>query len=49
VRAPPAGRRRDRHPEKARVLWYAACGVTAVSNGIIVHADLIKEDPELIS
>jgi NitT/TauT family transport system substrate-binding protein len=34
--------------KKARILWYADCGVTAVSNGIIVHADLIKEDPELI-
>ena len=34
--------------KKARILWYADCGVTAVSNGIIVHADLIKEDPDLI-
>ena len=34
--------------KKARIFWYADCGVTAVSNGIIVHADLIKEDPELI-
>jgi NitT/TauT family transport system substrate-binding protein len=34
--------------KKARILWYADCGVTAVSNGIIVHADLIKEEPELI-
>jgi NitT/TauT family transport system substrate-binding protein len=34
--------------KKARILWYADCGVTAVSNGMIVHADLIKEDPELI-
>src|SRR6185312_6967632 len=34
--------------KKARILWYADCGVTAVSNGIIVHPDLIKEDPELI-
>jgi len=34
--------------KKARILWYADCGVTAVSNGIIVHTDLIKEDPELI-
>lgn len=32
----------------ARILWYADCGVTAVSNGIIVHPDLIKEDPALI-
>ena len=34
--------------KKARILWYADCGVTAVSNGIIVHSDLIKEDPELV-
>ena len=34
--------------KKARILWYADCGVTSVSNGIIVHNDLIKEDPELI-
>ena len=34
--------------KKARVLWYADCGVTAVSNGIVVHNDMIKEDPELV-
>jgi NitT/TauT family transport system substrate-binding protein len=34
--------------KKARILWYADCGVNAVSNGIIVHNDLVKEDPELI-
>jgi NitT/TauT family transport system substrate-binding protein len=34
--------------KKARILWYADCGVAAVSNGIIVHNDLIKEDPALI-
>ena len=34
--------------KKARILWYADCGVNAVSNGIIVHADLIREDPDLI-
>jgi NitT/TauT family transport system substrate-binding protein len=34
--------------KKARLFWYADCGVTAVSNGIIVHNDLIKEDPELV-
>lgn len=32
----------------ARALWYADCGVDAVSNGIIVHPDLIKEEPALI-
>src|SRR5436190_5055704 len=34
--------------KKARILWYADCGVTAVSNGIIVHNELLKEDPALI-
>lgn len=34
--------------KKARILWYADCGVNAVSNGIIVHNDLIKEDPDLV-
>jgi NitT/TauT family transport system substrate-binding protein len=33
---------------KARVFWYADCGVTAVSNGIVVHNDLIKEEPDLV-
>ncbi len=32
----------------ARILWYADCGINAVSNGIIVHPDLIKEDPSLV-
>jgi NitT/TauT family transport system substrate-binding protein len=34
--------------KKARFFWYADCGVTAVSNGIIVHNDLVKEDPAMI-
>jgi NitT/TauT family transport system substrate-binding protein len=34
--------------KQVRVFWYADCGVNAVSNGIIVHNDLIKEDPALI-
>jgi NitT/TauT family transport system substrate-binding protein len=33
---------------KTRVFWFADCGVNAVSNGIIVHNDFIKEEPELI-
>ena len=33
---------------KARIFWYADCGVTAVSNCIVVHNDLIKEEPELV-
>lgn len=32
-----------RGKKKTRVLWYADCGVDAVSNGIIVHPDLLKE------
>jgi NitT/TauT family transport system substrate-binding protein len=32
----------------ARILWYADCGVNVVSNGIIVHADFLKEEPKLI-
>ena len=34
--------------KKTRILWYEDCGVTSVSNGIIVHNDLLKEDPALI-
>jgi NitT/TauT family transport system substrate-binding protein len=34
--------------KKARILWYTDCGVNAVSNGIIVHPDLIKSDPAVI-
>ena len=34
--------------KKTRIFWYADCGVIAVSNGIVVHNDLIKEDPALI-
>ena len=34
--------------KKVRILWYADCGVTTVSNGIIVHTDLLKENPGLI-
>ena len=37
-----------RGDKKVRILWYTDCGVTAVSNGIAVHNDLLKEDPELI-
>jgi NitT/TauT family transport system substrate-binding protein len=34
--------------KKARVLWYSDCGVNAVSNGIIVHADFLKQEPALM-
>jgi NitT/TauT family transport system substrate-binding protein len=33
---------------KTRVFWYADCGVTSISNCIVTHNDLIKEDPELV-
>jgi NitT/TauT family transport system substrate-binding protein len=33
---------------ETRSFMYADCGVVAVSNGIIVHKDMLKEDPELI-
>src|SRR5258708_34163244 len=34
--------------KKTRVVWYADCGVAVVSNGLVVHNDLIKEDPALV-
>ena len=34
--------------KKTRIFWYSDCGVVAVSNGIVVHNDLIKEDPALV-
>jgi NitT/TauT family transport system substrate-binding protein len=37
-----------RAKKDARVFWYADCGVNAISNGIIVHKDMLKESPELI-
>lgn len=37
-----------RAKKEARIFWYSDCGVNAVSNGIIVHRDLLKEDPEMI-
>lgn len=37
-----------RAKKEARIFWYADCGVNAISNEIIVHRDLLKEDPELI-
>jgi NitT/TauT family transport system substrate-binding protein len=38
-----------RGQKPARVLWYADCGVNVVSNGVIVHNDLIMAEPKLIS
>jgi NitT/TauT family transport system substrate-binding protein len=37
-----------RAKKEARVFMYADCGVNAVSNGIIVHRDMLKENPDLI-
>jgi len=37
-----------RAKKEARIFLYADCGVNAVSNGIIVHRDTLKADPELI-
>ena len=37
-----------RGKKEVRVFYFADYGVTVVSNGIIVHEDLIKGDPELI-
>jgi NitT/TauT family transport system substrate-binding protein len=37
-----------RSKKETMSLYYADCGVTAVSNGIIVHKDLLKQDPALV-
>jgi len=37
-----------RGKKQTRIFWYADYGVTVVSNGIIVHDDLIKSDPDLV-
>ncbi|MGB6537167.1 MAG: ABC transporter substrate-binding protein [Xanthobacteraceae bacterium] len=37
-----------RSKKKLRIFWFADSGVTIVSNGIIVHEDLLKSDPELV-
>jgi NitT/TauT family transport system substrate-binding protein len=34
--------------KKVRIFWFADYGVTVVSNGIIVHEDLLNGDPELV-
>ena len=34
--------------QAARILWFADCGVDVVSNGIIVHNDLLRDDPALV-
>jgi NitT/TauT family transport system substrate-binding protein len=37
-----------RGKKEVRIYWYADYGVTAVSNGIVVHQDLLKSDPALV-
>ena len=37
-----------RGKKQLRIFWFADYGVTVVSNGIIVHQDLLKSDPDLI-
>jgi NitT/TauT family transport system substrate-binding protein len=37
-----------RGKKQTRIFWYADYGVTVVSNGIIVHDDTLKSDPELV-
>ena len=37
-----------RAKKQLRMFWFADYGVTVVSNGIIVHQDLLKSDPDLI-
>ena len=37
-----------RAKKKLRTFWFADSGVTIVSNGIIVHQDLLKSDPDLV-
>jgi NitT/TauT family transport system substrate-binding protein len=38
-----------RGKKAARIFWYADYGVTVVSNSIIVHNDLLKSDPDLVT
>jgi len=37
-----------RGKKEVRIFWFADAGVTVVSNGIVVHQDLLKSDPELV-
>lgn len=37
-----------RGKKEVRIFWFADSGVTVVSNGIIVHQDLLKTDPDLV-
>jgi NitT/TauT family transport system substrate-binding protein len=37
-----------RGKKEVRIFWFADYGVNIVSNGIIVHQDLLKSDPDLV-
>ena len=37
-----------RGKQAARAFWFADSGVAVVSNGIIVHHDLLKSDPDIV-
>jgi len=37
-----------RAKKELRIFWFADYGVTVVSNGVIVHEDLLKSDPDVI-
>ena len=37
-----------RGKKEARIFWYADQGVTVISNGIVVHSDLLKSDPAML-
>jgi len=37
-----------RGKKEVRIFWFADYGVNVVSNGIIVHQDLLKSDPNLV-
>lgn len=37
-----------RAKKQVRIFWFADYGVSVVSNGIIVHNDLLKSDPDLV-
>lgn len=37
-----------RGKKAVRIFWFSDAGVVAVSNGIVVHDDLLKSDPDLV-
>ena len=34
--------------KEARILWFSDSGVSVVGNGIVVHQDLLKSDPDIV-